>query len=269
MSPEFGRYITNRFDDKELDEMPRNLWQFTAAGLTGVGFERTFSEDGDRNQNNQNDEDSENEDDVDVDTNGELTRSLLPSSATATATPTSVAIAGNFGVRLQKGKTVKVDGDGSEEGLNRVTITNEDGNLRIEQRDNSNNGPSERIGLTITLPTVAVLRLSGQTQARLTEFDTLNTLAVDLSGNSKVFVKTNAKAITTDQTGASRVVLRGKADQVTATLSGASRLEARQSRITRADVNASGASQARLGEVKNLSKKTSGVGRIEQTNVGE
>jgi hypothetical protein len=243
MTPEFARYISNRFDSNELEGMPQSLWQFTTAGLNGVGFERTFNKDENRDDN---DEDDDDEDDVNVDTNGELRRSLLPSSATATATPTTVAISGNFGVRFQKGSSLKVDGDGSEEGLNRVTITNEDGSLRIEQRDN-NDGPRDRIGLTITLPTVAVLRLTGETEARLTEFDTLNALTVDLSGNSKAFVRTNARTITTEQTGASRIVLRGKADQVTATLSGASR--------------------ASLGEVKNLSKKTSGVGRINQTNV--
>ncbi|MEZ0540103.1 PspC domain-containing protein [Fibrella arboris] len=261
MTEEFGRYISNRFDDQELSNMPRNLWQFTAAGLTGVGFERTLDQDNDRSDD---DDDGENEDDVDVDTNGELTRPLLPGSSSATAAPTTISISGNFGVRFQKGTSVKVDGDGSEEGLNRVTITNEDGNLRIEQRNSE--GHSERLGLTITLPTLQVLRLSGQSEARLTEFDALTALTLDLSGNSKVFVKTTAQSITTDQTGASRVVLRGKASQVTATLSGASRLQASQIRIEKADVNASGASVARLGEVKNLTKKTSGISRIRQSN---
>lgn len=264
MSPDFGRYITNRFDDEELNAMPQNLWQFTAAGLTGVGFERTLDKDSERDGEGQR-EDEENEDDVNVETNGELTRPLLAGSGTATAIPTRVAISGNFGVRFQKGSTFKVDGDGSEEGLNKVTVSNEDGTLRIEQRD-SNNGPNERIGLVITLPTVEVVRLSGQTEARLTEFDALNALTIDLSGNSKAFVKTTAKTITTDQTGTSRIVLRGKADQVTATLSGTSRLQASQIRIDRADVNASGASVAQFGEVKNLSKKTTGVSRVRQTD---
>lgn len=263
MTPEFGRYISNRFDDKELDGMPQNLWQFTAAGLTGVGFERTLDTDNDRNSGD-DDSDDDNEDDVDVDTNGELTRSLLPASTSATVAPTSVAISGNFGVRFQKGTTFKVDGDGSEEGLHRVTVTNEDGNLRIEQRDNAD-GPDERVGLTITLPTVRVVRLLGQTEARLTEFDNLTDLTLDLSGNSKAFVRTTAKSITTDQTGTSRVVLRGKVFQLTSTLSGATRLQASQIRVDKADVNASGASRARLGEVINLSKKTSGLSRITQT----
>lgn len=267
MSPEFGRYITNRFDDKELDEMPRNLWQFTATGLTGVGFERTLDQNN-RDEDGRGDfNDDEDEDEVDVDTNGELTRSLLPTSGTATATaaPTTVSISGNFGVRFQKGSTLKVDGDGSEGSLSRVTVSNEEGNLRIEQRDNSE-GVNERIGLIITLPTVTALRLSGQTEARLTEFDVLDALTIDLSGNSKAFVKTTAKTVTTDQTGASRIILRGRAAQVMATLSGASRLQASQMRIDKADVNASGASRARLGEVKNLVKKTTGVSRIDQTN---
>ncbi|XWW45138.1 PspC domain-containing protein [Fibrella sp. USSR17] len=260
MTEQFARFIVNRFDDSELNKMPNNLWQFTTAGLMGVGFERTLDSD-----QNDNDDDYDNdEDDVNVDTNGELTRSLLPASATATAAPTTVAVTGHFAVRFQKGSTFKLDGDGSQEGLDRVTVSNEDGVLRIEQRD-GNTDQNGRIGLTITLPAISVMRLSGQTEARLTEFDELNDLKVDLSGASKAFVRTTARTITTDQTGESRLVLRGKANQVIATLSGASRLQASQMRIDRADVNTSGASNARLGEIKNLSKKTSGVSRIRQS----
>ncbi|MEZ0485066.1 PspC domain-containing protein [Fibrella aquatica] len=261
MTEEFGEFISNQFDRKELNDMATKLWQFTPEGLNGVGFERTIDRDRD---NDDRDDDEGNDDEVDVDVNGELTRSLLPASGTAIAPPTAVAISGNFGVRFQKGSTFKVEGSGSEEGLNRVTLTTEDGNLRVEQRENPE-GNTDRIGLIITVPTLQVLRLSGRSEARLTEFDELSALTLDLSGESKAFVKTTAKSITTDQTGASSIVLRGKATQLQSTLSGASRLQATQSRVERADVNAAGASRARLGEVTNLSKKTTGNGQITQT----
>ena len=262
MTSEFGRYITNRFDNKELDAMPNNLWQFTPTGLTGIGFERTLDRDDDNKNtvNRTTNGDDDEEDDVDVDTDGNERQSLLTNPATASALPTTVSISGNFGVRFQKGSSLKVMADGSNEEMNKITLTNEEGILRIEQRNSDN---PERIGLTITLPSLETLRLSGTTEARLTEFDALNTLTVDLSGSSKAFVKTTAKTLTTDQTGASRLILRGRADEVIATLSGASRLQASQVRVEKADINASGASNARFGRVPKLTAKTTGLGKID------
>ena len=256
MTEAFGRYIANRFDDKELDAMPNNLWQFTTAGLTGVGFERTYGKE--ENRQETNDED----DDVDVSTSGNQTRSLITGMVAAQDAPKTVVINGHFAVRFRKGNDVKVDADSDDEAqLQKVTLTNEAGTLRIEQRDSDPN--VGRVGLTITLPSLETLRLSGTTEARLTEFDALNTLTVDLSGSSKAFVKTTAKTLTIDQTGASRLILRGRADEVIATLSGASRLQASQIRVEKADVNASGASNARFGRVPKLTSKTTGLGKID------
>ncbi len=262
MSPDFGRYIANRFDDKELDGMPQNLWQFTTAGLTGVGFERTLNKNENRDENDGDDENADDE--VDIDTDSPETRTFVFQPTSATTTPNAVIVGGNYAVRFQKGTQFKVVVNGDQSQYDAIDATNEDGTLRIEQRGNDE---GQRTGLTITLPTLEMLRLSGRTNAHLNEFEALPKLNVDLSGNSALLVKSAVGSLTTDQTGASKLILRGKADQVTSTLSGASRLQASQIRIDRADVNASGASRASFGEVKNLSKKTSGLGRINQSNV--
>ena len=259
LTEEFARYIVNRFDNTELDAMPNNLWQFTTAGLAGIGFERTYGKDEDRQEKNN---ESEENDDVDVSTSGDQTRSLLSGPIAAQDEPKVVVISGHFAVRFSKGNEVKVNADSDDKTLlERVTLTNEGGTLRIEQRDSDPN--LERVGLTITLPSIETLRLSGTTEARLTEFDALNTMTVDLSGSTRAFVKTTAKTLTTDQTGASQLILRGRADEVVATLSGASRLQASQIRVEKADVNASGASNARFGRVPKLTSKTTGLGKID------
>lgn len=259
LTEDFARFITNRFDDSELDAMPNNLWQFTAAGLVGVGFERTYGRESNRDERNDSADDTDDE--VDIDTDSPETRTFVFDPASSTVAPTAVIIGGNYAVRFQKGDALKVVVNGAQEQYDAIEATNESGTLRIEQRGNDE---GQRTGLTITLPTVATLRLSGTTNAHLTEFDALPKLTVDLSGNSALLLKSAVGSLTTDQTGASKLILRGKADQLTATLSGATRLTATQMRLQIADVNASGASTARLGEVKKLTEKTGGGSRIER-----
>ncbi|MBO0934806.1 PspC domain-containing protein [Fibrella aquatilis] len=266
MSNDAAHFIQNRFDDKEFDNIANKRWQFLETGLVGIGFERTL--DKEDTSSRQNDEgDANGTDDVDVDTDGSETKTLELGPNSPANTPTTVTVSGNFAVRFQKGNQLKavVDGNGQEQ-LANVSHTNEDGTLRIEQRGNDL-GP--RMGITITLPTVETLRLSGGAVARMTEFDALDKLTVDLSGDSQVLVKTNVKTLVTDQTGAAKIILRGQADKVTATLSGASKLNARQMRVETANVSTTGASRASFDEVKNLSKNSSGSSQIDSRNGGE
>lgn len=255
MTEDFGRFINNRFDDTELDGMPNNIWRFTAEGLKGVGFERTYERDVD---DSRNDDELMNDDDVKVDTDGSQTKTL----EVGTVAPRVVSVSGNFGVRFQKGTQFKVVADGEGGELDQTTATNEDGTLRIENR--TNNDDNLRVGLTITLPSLQTVRLSGSTNARLTEFDSFTALTVDLSGSSELLLKAAVGSLTTDQTGATKLILRGKADQLQATLSGASRLNATQMRLQKADVNTSGAAAVRLSEVANLTQKANGTSRIER-----
>lgn len=255
MTEDFGRFIDNRFDDTELDGMPNNLWQFTTKGLIGVGFERTY--DRDDNDNNDRDDDILNDDDVEVSTDGPQTKTL----EVGTAAPKVVSVSGNFGIRFQKGTQFKVVADGEGWMLDQTTATNEDGTLRVENR---NNDGDRRVGLTVTLPSLETIRLSGSSKARLTEFDSFSALTVDLSGSSELLLKATVGSLTTDQTGATKLILRGKTDQMQATLSGASRLNATQMRLQKADVNTSGAAAVRLSEVANLTQKANGTSRIER-----
>lgn len=267
LSDDAAHFIRNRFDDKEFDNIDNKLWQFTPAGLVGIGFERTLDKaDTNTNQNDGND-DGDDTDDVDVDTNGSETKTLDVGPNPSDGIPKTVNVSGNFAVRLQKGSQLKVVADGDQERLEKIDVSNEGGILRIDERGNSNG--FARVGLTITLPSLETLRLSGGSVARMTEFDTLDKLTIDLSGDSQALVKTNVKTLVADQTGASKIILRGQADKITATLSGASKLNARQMRVQTADVSATGASRASFDEVKNLTKNTSGASQINQRKGGE
>ena len=265
MSNEAAHFIQNRFDDKEFENIANKRWQFLETGLLGVGFERTLDKE-DTSRQTDNNDDTDDNDEVDVDTNGDKTKVFEVGQDIKNNPPTAVVISGNYAVRFQKGQ-FKVAADGDEGRLDNIEFSAEDGTMRIEERGNSNG--FARTGLTVTLPTLETLRLSGGSVARMTEFDALDKLTVDLSGTSQVIVKTTVKTLVTDQTGASKLFLRGQADKLTAALSGASKLNARQMRVQTADVSATGASRASFDEVKNLSKNSSGSSRIDQRNGGD
>jgi phage shock protein PspC (stress-responsive transcriptional regulator) len=259
MTEDFARFIRNEFDGREFERMPNALWQFTEAGLVGVGFERTHGKEA--RDDDDDDRYVPGSDEVNIDTDSDETRQFVFAPGSTTIAPNTVIISGNYAVRFQKGTQFKVTVNGNQEQYDAIEATNEDGTLRIEQRDNDN---FSRTGLTITLPGLAALRLSGSTAAHLTEFDTFDKLTIDLSGSSELLVKGTTKNLTTDQTGSTKLILRGKADALTATLSGASRLSATQMRIEKADVNTSGAAEALFDNVPNLTQKSTGASKIEQ-----
>ena len=174
-----------------------------------------------------------------------------------------IRVGGAFVVKIQKGDTFKVVADGREEDIDDVEVKVEDGTLRVENRKKIKlMGNIKRIGLTITVPTVQSVDLSGATLSKITGFNNLNDLKVDISGASKTLIDINAKKLDLDVSGASKVELRGSATSLEADVAGACNLEAEQMNIQTADVEASGISKVSLGNIPNLRSNASGASRI-------
>ncbi len=174
-----------------------------------------------------------------------------------------IRVGGAFVVKIQKGDTFKVVADGREEDIDDVEVKVEDGTLRVENRKKIKlMGNIKRIGLTITVPTVQSVDLSGATLSKITGFNNLNDLKVDISGASKTLIDINAKKLDLDVSGASKVELRGSATSLEADIAGACNLEAEQMNIQTADVEASGISKVSIGNIPNLRSNASGASRI-------
>jgi phage shock protein PspC (stress-responsive transcriptional regulator) len=176
-----------------------------------------------------------------------------------------IRVGGAFVVRIQKGDTFKVIADGREEDIDDIEVKVEDGTLRVENRKKLKLlGNIKRVGLTITIPTLQSVDLSGATLSKITGFNNLNDLSVEISGASKTLVDVNTKKLTLNVSGASKVELRGSANNLEADLAGACSLDAEQMNIQTADVSASGISKANLGRIPNLRSNTSGASHINQ-----
>ena len=174
-------------------------------------------------------------------------------------------LGGAYVISVAKGNDYKVVVDcDDEEKLENIRAQVSDGVLKIKNdRDwtlfNNNN---KRIGVTITMPTLTNIELSGVSNTKVTGFDNLSNLKINISGASKSYFDLTAQNIDLSVSGAANVQLHGAAKAVKVELSGACKLDATQMQIKRADVSASGVSNASFGQVDDLTKSTSGASRV-------
>ncbi|WP_266368384.1 PspC domain-containing protein [Tellurirhabdus rosea] len=262
MDEEFARFIRNEFGQREIERMKTSLWKFTKAdGLVNVGGARDL----DRYEN---DDDFDTDDAVsqalrdefgsDFDQRGEFSRQFNVGNFD------KMNIGGAFVVRVRRGDTIKVVADGREEDLDDLRIEANGGELSVEFRDNSlfRLKDRKRIGLTITMPTIREAEFSGATQVSVAGFENVETLDLGLSGASKAQVDMKVRTLKLEVNGASKAFLRGRMENLDADLSGASELDATEAQVGKADVEASGASSADFGQVRDLNSRTSGASQV-------
>ncbi|ADB38758.1 PspC domain-containing protein [Spirosoma linguale] len=266
MTRDFARFIRNEFGEKEFDRMGESIWKFTKAeGLVCINFPR---------EKNRDDSDEDNDvtdltDDVqsavaselgdDFDHISDHTRQF---NVTAFS---KVDVAGAFVVRFRKGDVYKVIADGREEDMSDMDVRVNGSTLevKIDRRgglfDWSNR---KRVGLTITVPGIDELTLSGASKASLTGFGNYKDLKIDMSGACRTVFDGTADKLDIQLSGASNAVLRGHVNRLEADLTGASKIEATGLDVDNAEVGASGASHADFGHVNKMNSETSGASKV-------
>lgn len=266
MTKDFARHIRNRFGEKEIDRMPASIWKFTPAdGLVCINFPRERE----RDANSEDNDVTDLTDDVQRAVAGELGEDFAEMGDHTrqfnVGNFSKVDVSGAFVIRFRRGDTYKVVADGREEDMSDMDVR-VDGNtleVKIDRRgglfDWSNR---KRVGLTITVPAINELKLSGASKASLAGFGPYNDLNIDLSGACRTVFDGEVKNLTIGLSGASNAILRGHAAQLEADLTGASKIEATDLSVDRAEVDASGASHANLGHVGSLDSKTSGASKV-------
>ena len=270
MTPEFARYVRNRFGEKEIDRMRASLWMFTRTPdsnedeLVCINFPREKdreSDDEDRDVTTINDEvqnaiTSELGDDFDD--IGSNTRQFTVSDFS------KVDVSGAFVVRFRKGDKFNVVADGREDDLDDVKVNVRGNKLNVSMGVNGlfKWNDRKRVGLTITMPRIEELELSGASKANLTGFGAQDDLKIDLSGACRTVFDGDVKNLDVDLSGASNLLMRGRASRLDADLSGACKIEATSMQIDRAKVDANGASRATLGRVGKLDANTSGASKV-------
>ncbi len=261
------------FTGNEHDNMEARIWQFAANGdLICLNFPRKTQEESDDDKANENAADNTDTTAVNLTMN---TNELLgddfdrkgPRSKTFSLDDfTDIETSGAFIVRIKRGAVFSVVADGEDEGLDNLTVKVDGNTLKAYRGRNGvfNWTDNERVGITITMPDIDGLDLSGACRARITGFRNLDDLAVDLSGASKAALSVDGvNELNVSLSGAAKVELAGRAANFQADLSGASRLDATQMRVDNAEVDASGAGRVEMGKVSgNYNVETSGAGNV-------
>ncbi|MFD2933281.1 PspC domain-containing protein [Spirosoma flavum] len=266
MTREFARFIRNEFGEKELDRMSTSIWKFTKVdGLVCISYPREK----DRDSNDEDNDVTDLTDDVqsavsselgdDFDRIGDHTRQFNITSFS------KVDVAGAFVVRFRKGDAYKVIADGREDDMSDMDVRVNGNTLEVKMDrkgglfDWSNH---KRVGLTITVPSIDELKLSGASKASLAGFGDYKNLNIDMSGACRTVFDGSVEKLTLELSGASNAVLRGHVKQLDVDLNGASKIEATNMSVDKASVDASGASHANFGQVGSLDSETSGASKV-------
>ncbi|MVM29182.1 PspC domain-containing protein [Spirosoma sp. HMF4905] len=265
MTRDFARFIRNEFGEKEFDRMASSIWKFTKNdGLVCINYPREKDQD----DNSEDNDVTDLTDDVqsavaselgdDFDHIGDHTRQFNVSDFS------KVNIGGAFVVRFRKGIAYKVVADGREKDLDDVNVKVTGNRLEVSVDRNGlfDWSNRKRIGLTITVPSIDELKLSGASKASLVEFGNFKDLTIDMSGACRTVFDGSVEKLNLELSGASNAVLRGHANNLEADLSGASKIEANSMDVDKASVDASGASHANFGHVGSIETQTSGASKV-------
>ncbi|KAB7730289.1 PspC domain-containing protein [Rudanella paleaurantiibacter] len=266
MTRDFAYFIRNRFTQTELDRMDRTIWKLTAnEGLVSINFPRDIEQESDENndQANSDDDDFTDEDfNASFDAAGPRTRTFNVRGFD------EIEATGALVVRVQQGETFQVVADGEQRELDKLDVEVDGQTLKLSPSKGSlfGNRSKAPVRVSVTMPTVEGLSLTGACQGKLDGFGRLNRLDLDLTGASLAVIDANVGRLSVEMTGASKAQLKGNADELKSSLTGASLLAAKQMSINKAEVSAHGASKAAFGQVNNLDESTSGASSISRGN---
>ncbi len=115
-----------------------------------------------------------------------------------------------------------------------------------------------KINLIITTPNLSDLEISGAAIVKIYGFDKFDKLNLSLSGASKVGVEAQANEIRVDASGASNLLIKGETKNLYLELSGASHFKGKGLKAEKAIIDAGGASQIEISDIKDLKTDISG-----------
>lgn len=120
-----------------------------------------------------------------------------------------------------------------------------------------------RVDLTITLPTLTAIHLSGAADATVTGFSGQNLVTrYILSGNATVVSTGTGINAQTEMSGTSSLVINGNTESLYGTISGNARLNAYDLAATEVDISVSGTSKAWVKPVQAIYAEASGEARV-------
>ena len=167
-----------------------------------------------------------------------------------------------FEISVTKGDySVKVEG--RKQDIDDLEAGVSAGKLRIRYKDSLGWGRNrKRVTVTVSMPTLKGLDLSGATTSRVSGFNDLGTLDLDISGASKSDIQVKAQKIIMDASGASSITLTGNANRIEGEVSGATSIRAYDFPVKEAFLDVSGASNVRVSVNGKMEVEASGASSV-------
>ena len=175
---------------------------------------------------------------------------------------TKIDLGDAFRIEISKGDTYEVKARGTVRNLDDLEMKVVNGKLmaHYEPFHNSRNRSTE---ITIQLPKLTYLRLSGATETDLNGFfSTTESLELSVDGASKLDADMQWKSLDLKVSGASEIQLSGEATEVEAGINGASRFYGSNFRTKNFEAQVSGVSKAHLNVTQALTGSASGNSEI-------
>lgn len=157
--------------------------------------------------------------------------------------------------------TYKVVATGRQKDLDELEATVADGTFIADKNNICLFCWARPVRLEIYLPKLEEVNLSGASKITAAGFEPQE-MTVKLSGASRADLNVKTQKIFVDLSGASNLEIKGEAVDGVFKASGASGISAKETDVKNAEVELSGASRARFGQLDSLSGKASGASKI-------
>ena len=176
---------------------------------------------------------------------------------------TELEVSSAFKVVLTQGNEEKLLIDASDTDMKEV-ITEVKGNKLIIRLKTTNfSRQTGNISVYLTFTTLTDIDVSGAVELKGTNEMRFNDLEIEGSGASTISLNISAKKLECDLSGASSATLVGHADHFDIDLSGASKLNALDITAKVCNIDASGASSAKVNVTEKLRVEGSGASEVQ------
>jgi len=175
---------------------------------------------------------------------------------------TEIAASGAFNIDVRQGSEYKISADGSQRFVDNLEIEKGGDRLKIKSRHGINFlGKSHRGTVSITLPGLSKLEITGASQAVISGFDG-GKMKLEVTGASEVEMKSSFEELKVEVSGASTTTLSGSGTELKATVNGASRLKAFGYETKNCTIHVNGASKAEVNATEELTAEANGASDI-------
>jgi len=175
-----------------------------------------------------------------------------------------VDLGSNFDALIIPSEKFKITANGVERDINDLHVRVVNRTLKINYTNGSWLGRigRDRMHITIEMPTIRSIDLSGACKAKIEDFGKISKLEADLSGAADLTLDIKITDLDAELSGASNLTVNNLCDILTADVSGASKINAFDADALEADLELSGASKVNLSVSKKLVVEASGASTV-------